>query len=169
MFLKRGEDDINIKQAAIKQQEAKEKEDYKKSKANGGNKRKNANGDKTKCKHCGNFHLGKCRLKDTVNDLLKGGKGNPPKNKNESTNPKKNKGKKPKLADQVQKLTETIQSMNNQSNCPSWGKGMNANKFKAIQLSLAVDKGVTPDQVLNMTFDGDEINCYKSAYEKCSD
>ena len=108
-------------------------------------------------------------MKDTVDDLLKGGKGNPPKNKNGSTNPKKNKGKKQKLANQVQKLTETIQSMNNQLNRPSWGKGMNTNKFKAIQLSLAVDKGVTPDQVLNMTFEPDEIGWYKSAYEKCSD
>ena len=58
MFLKRGEDDIMIKQAAFKQQEAKEKEDYKKSKTN--TKRKNANSDKIKCKHCGNYHLGKC-------------------------------------------------------------------------------------------------------------
>ena len=107
-------------------------------------------------------------MKDTADDLLKGGKGNPPKNKNGSTNPKKNKGKKPKLADQVQKLTETIQSMNNQSNRPLWGKGMNANEFKAIQLSLAVDKGVTPDQVLTMNIDGDDINRYKAAYEKCS-
>ena len=39
MFLKRGEDDIMIKQAALKQQEAKEKEDYKKSKTNTERKR----------------------------------------------------------------------------------------------------------------------------------
>ena len=61
-----------------------------------------------------------------------------PPNKNESTNPKKNKGKKQKLANQVQKLTETIQSMNNQSNRPLWGKEMNANKFKAIDTAASL-------------------------------
>ena len=106
-------------------------------------------------------------LKDTADDILKGGKGNPPKNKNSGGNPKKN--KKPKLADQVQKLTETIQSMSNQSNRPSWGKGLDASKFKAIQLSLAMDNSCTPDQVLNMNIDEDEVARHKAAYRKCSE
>lgn len=73
-------------------------------------KRKNSNSsntNKTKCKHCGNYHLGECRLKDTANDLMKGGKGSPPKNKG-TGNPKKNKNKKPKIANQLQKLTERV-------------------------------------------------------------
>lgn len=168
MFLKQGEDNIMIKQAALKQQEAKEKGEYKKSKTN--DKRKNAGGNtnKSKCKHCGNYHLGKCRLKDTVDDLLKGGNGNPPKNKS-TGNPKTNKGKKPKLANQLQKLTETVKSMSSQTNRPSWGKGMDASKFKAIQLSLAIDKSVTPEQVLSMNIDSEDIACHKTAYKNCSD
>ena len=46
---------------------------------------------------------------------------------------------------------------------------MNANEFKAIQLFLAVDKGVTPDQVLSMNIDSEDIAQYKTAYKKCSD
>ena len=147
----------------IKAQEKAKKDEHNKNKNL--SKRK-GNGDKTKCKHCGNFHKGECCLKDTTNDLLKGGKGNPPKNKN-GGNPKKN--KKLKLADKLQQLTETIQSMNSQSNRPSWGRGMDANEFKAIQLSLAIDNSCTPDQVLNINIDSNDIARHKAAYKNCSD
>ena len=165
MFLKQGEDDIMIKQAELKQQEAKEKEEYKKSKTN--SKRKNVNSsntDKTKCKHCGNYHLGEYCLKDTVNDLMKGGKGNPPKNKG-TGNPKKNKSKKPKIADQLQKLTKTVQSMNSNKSRPSWGTGMDAEEYKAIILSLAMDNACTLEQVLTLPINNEMLACHKAAYK----
>ena len=46
---------------------------------------------------------------------------------------------------------------------------MDANEFKAIQLLLAIDKSVTPEQVLSMNIDSDDIARYKTAYKKCSD
>ena len=76
MFLQRGEDNILLKQVTLKQQEVKEKEEYKKAKVSGKCKNGSNTNNKTKCKHCGNFHLGKCHLKDTANNLLKGDKGN---------------------------------------------------------------------------------------------
>ena len=46
---------------------------------------------------------------------------------------------------------------------------MDASKFKAIQLLLAIDKSVTPDQVLNMNIDSNNIARHKAAYKNCSD
>ena len=75
MILHRGEQEILQQMITIKAQEKAKKDKHQKNK--GLLKRKGTK--KTKCKHCGNFHKGECRLKDTANDLLKGGKYNPPK------------------------------------------------------------------------------------------
>ena len=90
MILHWGEQEILQQMITIKAQEKAKKDKYQKNK--GLSKHKGAT-EKTKCKHCGgNFHKGECRLKDTMDDLPKGGKGNPPKNKNNlGGNLKKNK------------------------------------------------------------------------------
>ena len=99
-----------------------------------------------------NFHKGKCCLKDTTDDLLKGGKGIHPRTKT--------------IQEVIRRtLTETVQSMSSQTSRPSWGKGMDANKFKAITLLLAMDNSCTPEQVLNMTIDSNEVACHKTVYK----
>ena len=144
----------------IKAQEKAKKEEYQKGK---NLLKQKGTMDKTKCKHCGNFHKGESHLKDTTNDFLKGGRGNPPKNRNGTGNPKKN--KKPKLAEQLQRLTESVQSLQSNKSHLLWGKDMEANKYNAITLSLAMDNSCAQEQVLTLPINNEMLTCHRAAYK----
>ena len=72
MILHCGEQEILQRMITIKAREKAEKDKYQKKNLL---KRKGVT-KKTKCKHWGNFHKGECRLKETADNLLKGGKRN---------------------------------------------------------------------------------------------
>lgn len=124
------------------------------AKATSGNKCSRNDKGKKVCKHCGNFHKGLCRLKDTKDDILKGGKGNPPKQKG---------AKRSKITESTHQLNVKIDNLKANASRTTWAKGIAEAEYKSIALLAANKQDIDAKQVIDIP--SDDLANYKQQYQ----